>query len=192
MEAVHDDTDAAQQWQPDPDTSLVLSDVHMGYGMRSSTIDVQTAILTFSWSCAKASCQVDWPKVLVRPASPRRIPEHGAAADSGSHHCSEKHVSARALHSEHADIHSSDNDSGCDADGDLVLPKRPQAAVNPTLTLSISHRMATPLRDVGLQVTLAVAPIAVVRLQSACSVSWRPADHGLSWHALRITHYYSL
>jgi len=161
MEGVHDE-DAAQQWQLDLDTSLVLSDVHMGCGVRSRTAVVQTATLAFSWSCAEVNCQRERAKVLVRPATRRHIPEHGAATatERTSDRCSEKHVSTRDVHGEPFNMHFSDNDTGCDADGDLVLPRRPRAAPNPTLTLAISHRMATPLRDVGLQVSLAVALIA--------------------------------
>ena len=181
MEAAHDNP-AAQQWQPDPDTSLVLSDVHIGCGVRSDTADVQTTILTFSRSNAELTCLRERAKVLTGPASQRCVSGPiGTARDraADSCNCSEKAVSAYDEHREHPSMDMCNIVADCDADGDLILPRRPQVAENPALSLIIRHRMATPLRNVGLQVSLTAVYILATCCQLLASNLWCPAEHGI-------------
>ena len=184
-----------QEWRLNPDRDLVLSDVHLGVG-RSETIEVQTSVLQFSWrpavhvgtqlqphavvpagSGGKQYCEAD------RPLGPAfRASQSGHDVRMGSVPTDED----KMLHA------PSVITAACDADGDLLLERRHPlgAPKEATLSLQISHRMATPLRDVGMQVgasdvhrsaatrSVHAVPIVVCSPYSQASPHWqwlRPA-----------------
>ena len=169
--------DAPSDWQLDPDSSLILSDVHVGRGVRSQAADVQTTILKFSWPSTAASYADEHAAVLITPISQQR----GYASDSTSGQC-QGNALLWASHDANETAlvglgtPTPMKDIACDADGDLILSRRrPQSADRPdaALIVTISHHMATPLRDVGLQVSGSVTD----RCRVALALRGQPGAH---------------
>ena len=139
----------------DPDKDLVLSDVHVGAGS-SDAGDLHTSVVRFSWQPPLQTSAQQPPVVLFIPGArhfSNAEPDMGMGNNSHLNRNDAVTIRDGVLPCERGFSHAADAPA-CDADGDLILARRQRSAQSgyAMLSLTISHRMATPLRDVGMQV----------------------------------------